>query len=99
MPSKPWWQTGVIYQIYPRSFADTDGDGTGDLRGGISRLDYLNDGTPRSLGVDAIWLSPFFPSPVSYSVVLNRIILGRSAKNSVIAGFVSFFAFRRYTFT
>jgi alpha-glucosidase len=60
---KPWWQTGVIYQIYPRSFADSDGDGTGDLRGVISRLDYLNDGTPRSLGVDALWLSPFFPSP------------------------------------
>jgi alpha-glucosidase len=63
MPSHPWWQTGVIYQIYPRSFADSDGDGTGDLRGVISRLDYLNDGTPRSLGVDAIWLSPCFPSP------------------------------------
>ena len=63
MAEKPWWQTGVIYQIYPRSFADSDGDGTGDLRGVISRLDYLNDGTPRSLGVDAIWLSPFFPSP------------------------------------
>jgi alpha-glucosidase len=60
---KPWWQTGVIYQIYPRSFVDSGGDGTGDLRGVISRLDYLNDGTPRSLGVDAIWLSPFFPSP------------------------------------
>jgi alpha-glucosidase len=59
----PWWQTGVVYQIYPRSFADSDGDGTGDLRGVISRLDYLNDGTPRSLGVDAIWLSPFFASP------------------------------------
>ncbi len=63
MADKPWWQTGVIYQIYPRSFADSDGDGTGDLRGVISKLDYLNDGTPRSLGVDAIWLSPFFPSP------------------------------------
>jgi len=63
MADRPWWQTGVIYQIYPRSFADSDGDGTGDLRGVISRLDYLNDGTSRSLGVDAIWLSPFFPSP------------------------------------
>jgi alpha-glucosidase len=63
MAEKPWWQKGVIYQIYPRSFADSDGDGTGDLRGVISRLDYLNDGTSRSLGVDAIWLSPFFPSP------------------------------------
>ena len=62
-PPDPWWQTGVIYQIYPRSFQDTDGDGVGDLPGIISRLDYLNDGTPDSLGVDAIWLSPFYPSP------------------------------------
>jgi len=58
-----WWQEGVIYQIYPLSFADSDGDGMGDLRGIISRLDYLNDGTPASLGVDAIWLSPVYPSP------------------------------------
>jgi alpha-glucosidase len=63
MPKLPWWKTGVVYQIYPRSFADSDGDGTGDLRGVISRLDYLNDGTLMSLGVDAIWLSPFFHSP------------------------------------
>jgi alpha-glucosidase len=66
-----WWKHGVIYQIYPRSFADSDGDGTGDLRGIIDRLDYLNDGTPDSLGVDAIWLSPIHPSPgfdVGYDV-------------------------------
>jgi alpha-glucosidase len=63
MQSKPWWQTGVVYQIYPRSFADSDGDGVGDLRGILSHLDYLNDGTPSSLGVDAIWISPCFPSP------------------------------------
>ncbi|MHB8578071.1 MAG: alpha-amylase family glycosyl hydrolase, partial [Dehalococcoidia bacterium] len=60
-----WWQRGVIYQIYPRSFQDSNGDGVGDLRGIISRLDYLNDGTQRSLGVDAIWLSPTFPSPMA----------------------------------
>ena len=58
-----WWRDGVIYQIYPRSFADTDGDGIGDLPGLISRLDYLN-GAPDSLGVDAIWLSPIYPSPM-----------------------------------
>ena len=58
-----WWQEGVIYQIYPRSFADDDGDGVGDLRGIIAHLDHLNDGTPNSLGVDAIWLSPVYPSP------------------------------------
>jgi alpha-glucosidase len=60
-----WWQRGAIYQIYPRSFADSDDDGVGDLRGLISRLDYLNDGTVRSLGVEAIWLSPFYPSPMA----------------------------------
>jgi alpha-glucosidase len=58
-----WWREGVIYQIYPRSFADANGDGVGDLRGIIAHLDHLNDGTPDSLGVDAIWLSPIYPSP------------------------------------
>jgi alpha-glucosidase len=55
-----WWQTGVIYQIYPRSFQDSNGDGVGDLRGILSRLDYLV-----SLGIDAIWISPFYPSPMA----------------------------------
>jgi alpha-glucosidase len=55
-----WWQTGVIYQIYPRSFQDTSGDGIGDLRGITQRLSYLTE-----LGVDAIWLSPIFPSPMA----------------------------------
>jgi alpha-glucosidase len=66
-----WWRTGVVYQIYPRSFADTNGDGYGDLDGIIAHLDHLNDGTPASLGVDAIWLSPIYPSPgldVGYDV-------------------------------
>jgi alpha-glucosidase len=61
----PWWQRGVIYQIYPRSFQDSTGNGIGDLQGIIDRLDYLNDGTERSLGVDAIWLSPIYPSPMA----------------------------------
>ena len=56
----PWWQRGVIYQVYPRSFADASGDGVGDLAGVIDRLDYL----ARTLGVEAIWLSPFYRSPM-----------------------------------
>ncbi|MCC6386549.1 MAG: DUF3459 domain-containing protein [Dehalococcoidia bacterium] len=59
-----WWRSAVFYQLYPRSFQDANGDGIGDLEGIIRRLDYLNDGTPRSLGIDAIWLSPTFPSPM-----------------------------------
>ncbi len=53
-----WWQHGIIYQIYPRSFADSTGDGIGDLNGITAKMDYLAD-----LGIDAVWLSPFFPSP------------------------------------
>lgn len=61
----PWWQRGVVYQIYPRSFMDSNGDGIGDLEGIIQKLDYLNDGTPSSLGIDAVWISPFYPSPMA----------------------------------
>jgi alpha-glucosidase len=54
-----WWQKAVFYQVYPRSFADGNGDGIGDLPGLIGKLDYLQD-----LGVDAVWLSPHYPSPM-----------------------------------
>ncbi|MEY2932365.1 MAG: hypothetical protein RL033_3114 [Pseudomonadota bacterium] len=55
-----WWQKGIVYQVYPRSFADSDGNGVGDLRGILSKLDYLEQ-----LGVDAIWVSPVYPSPMA----------------------------------
>jgi len=57
-PSDEWWRHAVIYEIYPRSFQDSDGDGIGDLKGITGRLDYLRD-----LGVDAIWITPMYPSP------------------------------------
>jgi alpha-glucosidase len=60
MSGLAWWQRGAIYQIYPRSFADGDGDGVGDLRGVLSHMDYLAE-----LGVEAVWLSPIFPSPMA----------------------------------
>ncbi|MGN6305544.1 MAG: alpha-amylase family glycosyl hydrolase, partial [Mesorhizobium sp.] len=56
---RDWWRGCVIYQIYPRSFQDTDGDGIGDLKGITQRLGYI-----ASLGADAIWISPFFKSPM-----------------------------------
>jgi len=55
-----WWRQAVVYQIYPRSFFDTDGDGLGDIKGITQKVSYLKD-----LGIDAVWLSPFYPSPLA----------------------------------
>lgn len=66
VPSQPWWKTAVFYEIFVRSFNDSNGDGIGDFNGIIEKLDYLNDGDPNTqtdLGIDAIWLMPIHPSP------------------------------------
>jgi len=55
-----WWESGIIYQVYPRSYQDTNGDGVGDLKGIIQRLDHLS-----WLGITAVWLSPIYPSPMA----------------------------------
>ena len=58
--STDWWRQAVVYQVYPRSFADSNGDGLGDIRGILSRVPYL-----ATLGIDAVWLSPFYPSALA----------------------------------
>mgnify|MGYP000449586882 CR=1 FL=1 len=55
-----WWQSGIVYQVYPRSFMDANGDGVGDLAGITAKLNYLS-----WLGVDAVWISPIYPSPMA----------------------------------
>ena len=73
---KKWWRNAVVYQIYPRSFQDSNGDGIGDIQGIIDRLDYL-----KKLGIDAIWLSPVCRSPQD-DLSLIHISERESAKSS-----------------
>jgi len=72
MSHYPWWRGAVIYQIYPRSYLDANGDGVGDLPGIIQRLNHI-----AALGVDAIWISPFFKSPMAdfgYTAMSTRCL-------------------------
>ena len=64
-----WWKKSVVYQIYVKSFQDSNNDGVGDLQGIISRLDYL-----KTLGVDVLWLTPIFKSPMMIMAMISLII-------------------------
>jgi oligo-1,6-glucosidase len=59
IPTTPWWKDAVVYQIYPASFKDSNGDGLGDIPGVISKIDYLKD-----LGIDIVWISPMYAPPI-----------------------------------
>lgn len=78
--SLEWWQNGLFYQIYPRSFKDSDGDGIGDIRGIIEKLDYLQE-----LGIDATWLSPIFKVNLAFTFfqVVFQLIMGDNVISSV----------------
>lgn len=69
MENNKWWKNAIIYQIYPRSFKDDNNDGIGDLKGIISKLDYL-----QFLGIDAIWLSPIYESPTPVCLASSNIL-------------------------
>jgi hypothetical protein len=78
-PRRAWWKEVVVYQVYPRSFQDSDGDGLGDLRGITSRLDYI-----KSLGVDVVWLTPVYQSPNDDNGALGHATSGAVAQAAVL---------------
>ena len=72
LQEKNWWKEGIVYQIYPRSYKDTSGNGVGDLRGIIQKLDYI-----KSLGVTMVWLNPIYESPNDdngYDIVIIELL-------------------------
>ena len=68
-PAETWWKEAIVYQIYPRSFKDTNGDGIGDLQGIVKSLDYV-----KSLGVTAVWLNPIYSSPIDELSPMTLVI-------------------------
>src|SRR5215475_7214912 len=86
-PDRDWWRGAVIYQIYPRSFQDSNGDGIGDLQGILRRLPHI-----AALGADAIWISPFFKSPMrdfGYDVTDYRAVDPIFGNNSDLAALLA----------
>ena len=75
-----WWKQAVVYQIYPRSFADSNSDGLGDLPGILAHVDYLAE-----LGIDAVWLSPFYPSALADGRVRLDVVVKGSAAHVALA--------------
>ena len=80
MQATAWWQRGIIYEVYPRSFQDTNNDGIGDLAGILARLDYLVE-----LGVDVLWVAPIYPSPDGgFRLRHLRLLWHRSARSALL---------------
>ena len=87
IPNNPWWNDVVFYEIFVRSFSDSNGDGIGDIQGIIDKLDYLNDGDPSTssdLGVTGLWLMPIFPSLEKNSPSASSVLAKESGQTSIL---------------